>query len=189
MKKILVLMLSLLVMACAHSPQQVTVAPVLSMEGEAYGNNRPVNVVVDDRRESKAIGSRGGVYSETSVITVQNDLSQALLSAAKGKLAVQGFNVNSGNTEATSLTVVLEDISYEPINTSIGNNVEVQVVMAAELASQGETFTGRYKSKTQRQSVMAPDEEDNSKMLSELISQTMDRMFADPKVKAFLSNI
>ena len=189
MKKIVISLLSLLVVACAHSPQQVTVSPVLSMEGEAFGDNRPVNVTFEDRRASKDIGSRGGIYAGTSVISIQNDIDQSILSAAKGKLAVLGFNINSGSDEATAINVVLKDISYQPINRTLGNNIEVQVVMDIELESQGETFTGEYKSKTQRQSVMAPDEEDNSKMLSDLVSQTMNRMFADPRIKAFLSNI
>lgn len=189
MKRILVMVLTAVLVACAHSPQQVTINPVLSMSGDPYGNNRPVNVAVDDQRKSKSIGSRGGVYSETSVITIQNDLDQAILAAAKGKLAVLGFNVNSGIADATAMTIVIDDISYQPINTSIGNNIEVQAVMQSELQSQGETFTARYTSKVQRQTLMAPDEEDNSEMLSELISKTMNRMFADPELKAFLSNI
>lgn len=189
MKNILVVVMAITLMACAHSPQQVTVNPVLSMSGEPYGNNRPINVAVDDRRQSKTIGSRGGVYSSTSVITIHNDIDQAILAAAKGKLAVLGFNVNSGTSDATTMTIVIDDISYQPINTSIGNNIEVQAVMLSELKSQNEGFTGRYSSKVQRQTLMAPDEEDNSKMLSELISTTMNRMFADPDLKAFLSNI
>jgi uncharacterized lipoprotein len=188
-KNILVIMLSLLVVACAHSPQQVTIAPVLSMEGDAYGNNRPVSVSVDDRRESKTIGSRGGIYYETSVITIKNDLSQAVLAAAKGKLAVQGFDVNTTNTDATSLVVVIEDISFEPINTTIGNVIEVRVIFLAELNSGGEKFSSSYTSKSNRKTVMAPNEEDNSELLTGLVSKTMDRMFADPKLQAFLSNI
>jgi uncharacterized lipoprotein len=188
-KNILVIMLSLLVVACAHSPQQVTIAPVLSMEGDPYGNNRPVNVTVDDRREAKTIGSRGGIYSETSVITIKNDLSQAVLAAAKGKLAVQGFDVNSGNADATSLVVVIDDISFEPLNSAIGNVIEVQVVFLAELNSGGEKFSSSYTSKSNRKTVMAPNEEENSELLTGLVSKTMDRMFADPKLQAFLSNI
>ena len=189
MKNILVIMLSLFIVACAHSPQQVTISPVLSMEGEPYGNNRPVIVSVDDRRESKTIGSRGGMYSETSVITIKNDLSQAVLAAAKGRLAVQGFDVNSTNAEATNMVVVIDDISFEPLNSAIGNVIEVQVVFLAELQSRDEKFTSSYTSKSNRKTVMAPNEEDNSELLTGLVSKTMDRMFADPKLQAFLSNI
>ena len=189
MKNILVIIFSFLMVACAHSPQQVTIAPVLSMEGDAYGNNRPVSVTVDDRRESKTIGSRGGLYSDTSVITIKNDLSQAVLAAAKGKLAVQGFDINNTTTDATSMVVVIDDISFEPINTTIGNVIEVQVVLIAELSSGGEKFTSSYTSKSNRKTVMAPDEEENSELLTGLVSKTMDRMFADPRLQAFLSNI
>ena len=189
MKNILVFMFSLLSVACAHSPQQVTIEPVLSMEGDAYGNNRPLNVSVDDRRESKTIGSRGGLYSETSVITIKNDLSQSVLAAAKGKLAVQGFDVNTTNAEATNMVVVIKDISFEPINSTIGNVIEVQVIFLAELSSGEENFSSTYTSKSKRNTVMAPDEEDNSELVTGLVSRTMDRMFADPKLQAFLSNI
>ncbi len=189
MKKIAILISMLLMVACAISPQQLTVTPVLAMDGEAYGNSRPVNLAVEDRRASKDIGSLGGVYADTSNITIGNDVNQAVLAAAKGKMAALGFNVNSGEVNVTTMTIVLKEINYKPLNTSMGNKIEAEVVMLAELNSQGEGFTGRYKSKTTRQYVSAPDAEDNSKMLTELISETMDRMFVDPNLKAFLINI
>jgi hypothetical protein len=63
------------------------------------------------------------------------------------------------------------------------------VVFLAELNSGGEKFSSSYTSKSNRKTVMAPDEEENSELLTGLVSKTMDRMFADPKLQAFLSNI
>jgi uncharacterized lipoprotein len=177
---------AVLAAACAYSPQRIVVAPILSVAGEAYGNGRPIVVSAADQRDNKVLGSVGGVYGSSATITVANDLEGALTRAANGLLASKGFVVNSPDPSAVQLTIVVENITYQPLEASVGNNVKLSAVLRAEAVKGGETFSGRYQTETERKSVTKPDVRDNEKWFNELLSATLTRMFDDPKLRQFL---
>jgi len=180
------LVLSAFVAACAYSPQRITVQPVLSVEGEAYGNGMPVVVSGSDQRQNRVLGTVGGVYRDSANITIANDLEAAMTRAANGLLASKGFVVNSPDPHAVQLTIVIEDISYQTLEAPIGSNVKLSAVLRAEASRNGETFSGRYQSDTERKSVTKPDAQVNEKWFNELLSNTLIRMFDDPKLREFL---
>ena len=180
----------LLLAGCAYSPQQITINPVVDTSGERYGDGRPVTVTVDDRRENKVLGSRGGLYKDTSIITISNDINAALVKAAQAILATQGFNVNPlPEQQPAQLTIVIEELSYDIPKQGLGNKIELKALLLAEVNYQGERYSGRYETKRQRQDVVAPSSVRNEKMINTLLSDTLARLFADAKLQAFLSNI
>ena len=95
MKKTLLLITLSLLVACAYSPQQITINPSVDTSAEDYGLGRSVQIVVEDHRAVKELGSRGGVYKDTSLITIGNSITEAIAGAAEARLAIQGFNTNS----------------------------------------------------------------------------------------------
>jgi uncharacterized lipoprotein len=175
-----------LVAGCAQSPQRINVQPVLTVSGEALGGGRPIIVSSSDQRQNKVLGSLGGVYGATATITIGNDLEQALTRAANGLLASQGYVVNSPDPSAAQLNIVVETISYQPIEQPVGKAVKLTAVLRADVSKQGETFSGRYQSETERRSVASPDQEDTEQYINELLSDTLVRMFADNKLREFL---
>ena len=188
MKKLFVFIAIVLVSACAYSPQQITVKPVVDMTGENYGKGRSVSVSAEDARVNKTLGSRGGLYKETSIITIANDMPQAVANAARAKLATQGFNVNSDDSNA-SLNVVIEELSYDVPEQSVVKKIDLKCVMRVEAKSGGESYTGRYRTTSEQQSMTTPNMERNQQMINQLLSDTLMRAFTDEKLKAFLSNI
>lgn len=175
-----------LVAGCAQSPQRIHVQPVLSISGDAHGNGKPVIVSSTDQRPSKVLGSLGGVYGSTSTITIANSLEEALTRAANGLLASQGYVVNSPDSSAAHLNIVVEAITYEPLEQPVGRAIKMTAVLRAEATKQGETFTGRYQSETERRSVTRPDAEENEQYINELLSDTLVRMFGDNRLRDFL---
>ena len=178
--------LAVLMTACAQSPQRLYVQPTLSISGDAVGNGRPVIVSASDQRQSKTLGSLGGVYGSTATITIGNDIEQALTRAANGLLASQGYVVNSPDANALQLNIVIESLVYQPIEQPVGNAVKLTVVLRADVAKQGDTFSGRYQSESERRSVGRPDAEDNEQYVNELLSDTLVRMFSDNRLRDFL---
>ena len=57
---------------CALSPQQLNPDPVFKGQPVAVGQGQPVVVKVVDGRQSTELGTRGGLYSETSAVTVRS---------------------------------------------------------------------------------------------------------------------
>lgn len=171
---------------CALSPQQVVVQPVLPLEGEAWGQGTPLTVIGEDQRASAVLGSRGGVYGESATLTISNDLGKAIQRAATGYLATQGFQVNHADSSAAILRIVVEELRYETPDEKIGRETKIVAVLRAEAQRGGESITGRYQSTAEYRSVTRPDANDNSQWLNKILTDTMLRMFADPKLKAFL---
>lgn len=180
--------------ACAYSPQQITINPTVTTDAERYGNGRPVLVSVEDVRATQELGSRGGIYEETSLITIGNSLTGAISRAAEASLAAQGFSVNGAQQGAASLKILVDELSYDVPEQSVGKKVLLRAVLRVEAAMQRssgdvESYTGRYQTKTERQTVVTPSMSSNEEMINSLLSDTLVRLFEDPKLKAFLSNI
>lgn len=188
MKNVLISIAVIILSACAYSPQQITVSPRIDIEGESYGNGRAISVSAEDGREQKILGSRGGIYKDSSIITIANDMPVAVVKAAQAKLATQGFNVNSTENNA-SLNIVVEELTYDIPDNSVVKNIGLKCAMRVEATSGGESYIGRYRTTSTEQAMMTPNMEDNQKMINKLLSDTLMRAFTDPKLKAFLSNI
>ncbi len=176
-----------LLTACAQSPQRINVAPTLTMSGEMSGNGRAIIVSAADQRPSKELGSLGGVYGSTAKLSIGNNLELALTQAANGLLASQGYVVNSPDPSAVHLTIVAEKITYEKIEQTVGNAVKLVATLRADVTKGGENFSGRYTSESEQRSVGRPDQEDNEKYVNELLSTTLQRMFADNRLREFLT--
>lgn len=178
--------IAVLVTACAQSPQRIYVQPTLAISGDAVGNGRPIIVSASDQRSNKVLGSLGGVYGNTATITIGNDIEQALTRAANGLLASQGYVVNSPDANALQLNIVVESLTYQPLEQPVGSAVKLVAVLRADVAKGGETFSGRYQSESERRSVTRPDAKDNEQYVNELLSETLVRMFSDNRLRDFL---
>lgn len=188
-RSFLMLAFCLSVAACAYSPQQITVDPVIAATGERFGNGRVVSVVVEDRRENKVLGTRGGAYPKTSTITIGNSLTDAIARSAEATLAAQGFSVNSSAEPQLEMKILVDELVYDKPEDSLTGEVNLKSVLSVELSAGGETYTGRYQTASQRQLIVAASEKKNTEIINEILSQTLQRLFADPKVKVFVSNI
>lgn len=189
MKRIIILALSFCFVACAYSPQQITINPVIDTTAENYGGGRAVAVSVEDNRAEKALGTRGGIYKDTSVITLANSMTEAISRAAEAKLATQGFSINSSSADAAKLKIIIEELSYDVPEQSVGKKVVLKAVLKVDVEAGGESYTGRYRTNSERQTVVTPSMASNEEMINSLLSDTLVRLFSDPKLKAFLSNI
>ncbi len=188
-KKSAVLILVSFMAACAYSPQQINVSPVITTATESYGAGRGLTVSVEDARINKEIGSRGGAYKDTSLITVNNNLEEAIKRVSKAELAVQGFNVNTTEAGAPNVKVVIKTLDYEMPKQTVGKTINLEAVMQVVATAGNETFTGNYKTNSSQETAMTPSMAKNEEMINSLLSKTLARLFSDPKLKAFLSNI
>lgn len=180
------LLLISLITACAQSPQRLNVRPTLSVTGEAVGGGRAILVSATDERSNKVLGSLGGVYGNTATITIGNNIEQALTGAANAMLAAQGYVVNSPDSSALQLNIVVESLTYQPQEQAVGSTVKLAAVLRADVTKRGENFSGRYQSNAERRSVTAPDQKENEEYVNELLSDTLTRMFSDNRLRDFL---
>ena len=187
MKTVLVIV-SVLMVACAYSPQQVTVVPTVLMEDEAYGQSKVVDVQVEDQRDSQVIGSRGGAYPDTSVITISNDINASVAKASESVLRQQGFIVQSEMQAVANIKVIIDSLHYEKDKKSLTSKVNLLSVIRLEIVVAEKTFNGRYQTVSTQKSMTTPSNEQNESLINTVLSKTLKQAFTDQKVKVFLNN-
>lgn len=185
-KLVSLLSLSLLLTACALSPQQVTINPKLESSKSNIGEGRTLYLEVVDNRGKEAIGSRGGLYKETSLITPANDLADAILQASSRKLREMGFVVQGMPGASADIRILVDKLSYrDPEKSSVGFEVELESLLRVEATQNGDQYSGRYQVKNTKTYATVPGRDRNEEMINETLSEVLQRLFNDPKLLAF----
>ncbi|MFT5578510.1 MAG: putative lipoprotein [Paraglaciecola psychrophila] len=182
------LVLLLVTVACAYSPQQLTLRPTINSSLERYGNSRSLTIEVVDQRSDKTLGTRGGVYEQTSIITLANSLEQTIAQAATAQFASQGFVLNSLDGQPITVKIIIDKLSYDVPADSLVKKVLLAASLRVEASTAAATYQGQYQSESEHPTVVTPTMKKNEKIVNQLLSATLLRLFEDPKLKAFLSN-
>lgn len=182
----LVSVFALLLTACALSPQQVTIKPALESNKSNIGEGRTLFVEVVDARESAALGSRGGMYKTTSLITLANDLPAAIRDAATQQFRELGFVVQAAPGASADVRIFVDKLSYsDPETSAVGFEVALESVLRVEAKQNRDVYNGRYQVKTNKTYATVPGRDRNEEMINEALSGALQRLFNDPKLLAF----
>src|SRR5699024_2319360 len=177
----------LLLGACGLSPQAVVVEPKPSVAYQALGQIQSVAVQVRDDRTEDHLGSRGGTYAETSVLTIGNDLPKAIYDAVTNGLHQQGFNaMNPGQTDHR-LEVTLEELLYTPAEGAVVNRVTIDALLRADVyKGHQHLYTNTYKSQTLHNTVSTPTSKKNQTIITEELNRTLTRLLQDESLLTVL---
>tara|TARA_B110000503_G_scaffold6818_1_gene9249 strand:- start:8747 stop:9322 length:576 start_codon:yes stop_codon:yes gene_type:complete len=180
------LSLSLIIGGCAVSPQTIVLRPQASLAGPFYGQGRAITIKVEDRRSSSVLGSRGGIYKNSSVITIANDINAALLLAAQESAAQLGFDGSSSAAPA-QLLLILEQLSYDTRTKGLINTVSLSAKITLITSVGGSSHTGHYQTQSSHQFPQLPDAQKNQQIISEVLSTSLERGFSDISLANFLA--
>ncbi|MDB6142860.1 MAG: lipoprotein [Pseudomonas sp.] len=175
---------SLTLVGCAHSPQQLSPQPKLTSQLAPVGHGQPVVVRVVDGRASPTLGTRGGLYPETSAISVQaSDLLPKLQQQAEAAVRLLGYTPSANNGNAPTLTVTLADLKYQsPKEGLYVTEATIAATFRADVVNNGRSYNGRYAASLDQRFGMAPNEETNTKLVSDVLSDALTRLFQDPTI-------
>lgn len=174
-----------LVVACAHSPVQIDVDPELTVEESQAGSDAALQFKVVDQRSTKAIGSRGGVYDESALITASNDVAAAMAEDLVEGFKKTGFTLS--DEAPTTVTVVLRELSFTTPNKNYVSDVEVTAVVAVKASRENLNYESNYNTTTRHRFVTPPGEKKTAEVMNAVLSQSLSRLFADQKMMSFLS--
>ncbi len=180
----LTLALSLALAGCVHSPQQITPQPKLRETIAPVGQGQPVVVRVVDGRGSQVLGTRGGLYPETSSVIVPSaTVLPKLQEQIEAGVRLLGFTPSPNAYNAPQLTVTLAELKYQsPKEGLYVTEAEIAAVLRADVQSGGRTYNGRYGASLNQRFGMAPNEQTNTKLISDVLSDALTRMFRDPSI-------
>ncbi|WP_160288232.1 YajG family lipoprotein [Pseudomonas sp. QL9] len=169
---------------CALSPQQLNPDPQFKGQPVAVGQGQPVVVKVVDGRQSTELGTRGGLYSETSSITVRSqDVIPKLQSQAEAAVRLLGFTPSPNAYNAPTLTLTLAELKYQsPKDGLYVTEATIGATFRVDVQNSSNRYTGRYGASLDQRFGMAPNQQTNTKLVSDVLSDALDRVFKDPTI-------
>lgn len=182
----LLFLLPLALGGCALSPQVVTIDPSLQEQAAASrAAGQPLDLRVVDARPAEDIGTRGGVYRESSRIQPANDIADAVRRCAVEGLAKRGYAIG---TEATDRSVRLsvEQLSYDVSEGRIATAADITVAIRAHAERGADRYETVYRSAMNRKFPVPPTAEQNAEWINEVLGETLQRFLDDAKLHAFL---
>ncbi|KXE67425.1 YajG family lipoprotein [Pseudomonas aeruginosa] len=169
---------------CALSPQQLDPQPVLKGPLTAVGHGQPVVVKVVDGRPGLSLGTRGGLYADTSTLTVRSeDVVPKLQAQAETAVRLLGYTPSANAYNAPQLTLTLAELKYQsPKDGVYVTQADITATFRADVQNSSRRYTGRYGASLNQRFGMAPNQATNSKLVSEVLSDALTRVFKDPTI-------
>lgn len=181
---------ALLLAGCAQSPQYLDVSPTVSSNLPQAGSGQAVTLTTADGRESDVLGTRSGKQMSTDTISVPaHTLMPKLQQQAEAALRQMGFEPTAQDAAGRpNLTLTLTQLSYQKGQTQAMLDKAVLVAkLQAVVKNQGSVYTGIYTAKREQSYALTPDYEKNNQMVTELLSNALDRTFNDPQIGQLLA--
>ncbi|GAB2796898.1 YajG family lipoprotein [Halomonas shantousis] len=182
---LLLAVLMLVLAGCAQSPQVLRVSPKVSGNFLHAGQGQEVTVTAVDGRTSDVLGTRSGSAASTATISVSpHDVVPKLQEQAEIALRSMGFVPTQQAGNHPSLTLTLQQLQYTRGNADkpLLDAAHLQAVIEARAVNGRNTYTGTYTAKRDQSYAIKPDWETNNRMVSDLLSDALNRVFSDPEI-------
>lgn len=177
---------SLLLAACAISPQEVAIEPTSDETfPSAARSGITVDLNVTDTRSEPALGTLGGTYDESALLTASNDVAADLRSVLRGKLEDAGYRVGNGNADFV-MNVQLTELRYARESGTMSSEVQVVALLELRLEDARGHLERSYRSASNQTRVTRPSPDDNRLFLEEALNSSLDRLIRDERVHTFL---
>lgn len=174
---------------CGLSPQYLTPEPRFTGQLMKVGQGQPVVVRVSDARTSQVIGTRGGLYAQSSAITVN---SQAFLPRLQAEtdaaVRMLGFTPMQQGAGEAQLNLKLIGLSYKSVaGGGVIKDAQLNAVYALEVQNGTRRYNGRYAANLTQGYAKAPNEQTNNELVSKVLSEGLQRVFNDPAIGQLLA--
>jgi uncharacterized lipoprotein len=186
----LITVTSLTLVGCANSPQQLTPEPKITTQLAPVGHGQPVSVRVVDGRPSPTLGSRGGLYPETALVSVNaQDVLPKLQAQAEAAVRLLGFTPSPNVPGAPQLTITLAELKYQsPKDGLYVTEASIGATFKSDVTAGTRRYSGRYGASLNQRFGMSPNQETNTKLVSDVLSDALTRLFKDPSIGSLLSS-
>lgn len=187
MRSVFVSFMLMALASCALSPQQINLTPSLSVTSASYGGQRMVNVMVEDRRSSPVIGTRGGIYPNTSTIEIGNDYCHQTARVIAEALRRWDFQPQLDGTDPDAIRFVLgiEKISYYPDSNPALGKMHIAVTLSLTVDRGKRRYQGQYSANGEMAYVVASQSK-NEDRINEIFDLALQKAFSDKGLVEFL---
>ncbi|HAR06872.1 MULTISPECIES: YajG family lipoprotein [Halomonas] len=181
---------ALLALSACSSPHHLQPDPKRSVAVPASGSGQAVTVIAADDRPSDVLGTRSGSASSTATISVSpHEIVPRLQAEVERAVREMGFSPTAEPAPGRpSLTLTLKKLSYERGQSQpLVDEARLESVIEAEASNDGQTYTGTYTSRRVQSYAVKPDKATNQRMVTDLLTDGLNRAFADPELGQLLA--
>ncbi len=182
------LFMCLFLASCAISPQAINLNPSVTVSKNNIGQGRTINLKVVDKRTTKALGTRGGIYSSTALVTIAGGPEEPIRQELYGALSGYGFNVGNDSIAESDidLTIEIEALGYQTVGDKFPKVIKNNILLKAICTKEGSKFSSRYAANKEEEVLMAPTANKNERTINGLVSKALSAMVEDKKLLDFL---
>ncbi len=178
--------MSLFLGACAISPQAIMLNPSVTVDQNNIGQGRSINLSVVDKRPTKALGTRGGIYADTALVTIAGGPEEPIRQELVGALSGYGFNVINAANADIDLVIEIETLGYETKGSKYPLRIKNNILLKAICNKQGSEFISRYSANKEEEVLTTPTANQNERMINALVSRALSALVKDQKLLSFL---
>lgn len=176
----IILLAGTLIPACALSPQEIEVLPIIDVGENRIAQGQRVLLHVADSRKDLSFGARGGVYAETSLIHPRGDVALALRNAVSGALRRYGFTpTDEADSTTGKLAVDIDKLRYLPSGNPAVRHIDTESSLTALCTNGANRFESRYEARLGKDVLTAPSANENESLINAVLSKALQAMMTD----------
>lgn len=173
--------------ACAKSPQVIRLNPDISIAEESEQQySKSISIVVNDARNSNILGSRGGIYSDTALLSTSEDMTSDVKNVLETAFASMGYNVFGGG--GNILTINIRELTYNADRQTAMTKVVTSASVDVSCQNQAQTMNNTYRITDTKDFITTPTAGQNRNTINATLSTALNRMFADNRLLSCLDN-
>ena len=180
-----VLPAALLWSGCAVNSQTVRLNPTLDTSSASpLKASGTAALRVIDQRPRQEIGRRSREPGSGATITTDQNLAELIRSKVSEALLARGLQtVPFEAIVPRSLTIGLQQLDY----TIVGSSVTIQAALTAALVNGPRRLDQTYSAQREQRILLTPVAKTNEEWINEVLSDVLNKLCADAKLLAFLS--
>lgn len=168
-----------LLAGCALSPQTILIDPEVKVPSGNYQQlQKTIEIQVNDARQNRIIGTRGGIYRDTSEITAAPGITESVQNSLASAFRVLGYNVIGPGANA-SISVDITDLKYAATGETTIRTVETTAALKATCRNNGYTVTNEYRISDKAEVLKAPSTAENQDLINGTLSSTLQQLIND----------
>lgn len=171
--------------ACALSPEIISIEPQLSVTKRAVEPPLALSLSVVDSRPDNVIGTRGGIYADTSTITPAGDVAQPIYEALVKALGETGLTV--APNAARRMTVEVTQLSYAATGAPYVRSVKIAASVKVTGESGLRRYTSEYRSSESKDVLKPPNVEETERLINNVLSKALGRLVEDQALLSFMT--
>lgn len=188
-KLIVIITTGLMFGACAYTPQDANLTPLLYVAEVNVGDGAEVSLRVVDERTQKTLGHRGSAFMKGAKITTDQDIAGLFNEQILQALKAKGFTpVAYSDGHHLQLRVDIRDLEYYTSTGFWTGGVHARAAIKVTATNTAKTYEKVYVSEDEKRVVFVPGAGANEEQLSATISGVLQKMIADQDLLSFLAN-